>query len=236
MYRSQRILVVIPALNEAPALPHVLQAVPEWVDRVVVADNGSTDATADVAERWGAVLVREPRRGYGRACLAALTSGGDSDIVVFLDGDYSDRPAEMGNLLDPICDAGADLVIGSRTLGCCEPGAMPLHQRLGNRATTALLALVSGVRFTDLGPFRCIRTPRLHELSMQDVDYGWNVEMQIKAALRGLKVVEVPVSYCCRIGHSKISGSLLRSLAAGLRMNRRLLLEAYRHREVRELR
>jgi len=233
MYRNQRILVIIPALNEAPALPHVLPAIPEWVDRVVVADNGSTDGTVDVAERWGAVVVQEPRRGYGRACLAALASGGDSDVVVFLDGDYSDSPAEMGSLLDPVCDTGADLVIGSRTLGRCEPGAMPLHQRLGNRATTGLMALLSGVRFTDLGPFRCIRRRRLHELSMQDVDYGWTVEMQLKAALRGLKVVEVPVSYRRRIGRSKISGSLLRSLAAGFRMNRRLFLEACRHRETR---
>lgn len=230
MYREQRILVVIPALNEATSLPHVLKAIPGWVDRVVVVDNGSTDDTADVADRLGAVVITEPRRGYGRACQAGLSLIDDSDIVVFLDGDFSDDPTAMGNLIDPICDAGADLVIGSRILGHRETGSMPLHQLLGNRFIAGLMALITDFHFTDLGPFRCIKTKSLRQLSMQDQDYGWTIEMQLKAVLSGLKVVEVPVSYRKRLGRSKISGNLFRSIAAGLKINRRLLIEVYRYR------
>jgi glycosyltransferase involved in cell wall biosynthesis len=233
VYRDRRIAVVIPALDEERSLPLVLQAIPRWVDRVVVVDNGSADDTAGVARRWGAVVTREPVRGYGRACLAGLARAKDSDIVVFLDADFSDYPEEMDALLNPVCDGEADLVIGSRTLGERQRRAMPLHQRLGNRLTTLLMRLAGGYRYTDLGPFRCIRTARLPELAMQDPDYGWTVEMQVKAVFHGLRIREVPVRYRRRIGTSKISGSLRGSIMAGLRMNQRLLRELYRHRRYR---
>lgn len=233
MYRSHRILVLIPALDEAPSLPYVLGAIPDWVDQVVVVDNGSTDDTATIARQWGATVVAEPRRGYGRACQAGLNFADSSDVVVFLDGDYSDDPAEMGALIAPICNAAADLVIGSRTTGRKEPGAMPRHQRLGNAFTTRFIALATGVRFTDLGPFRGIRTACLRRLSMRDEDYGWTVEMQLKAIFHGLKIREVPMSYRKRLGRSKISGSLITSVVAGLRMNWRVCKEVYAHRTAR---
>lgn len=234
MYRERRVSVIMPVLNEAPALPRVFEAMPHWVDRVVVVDNGSTDASAEIATGFGAVVVREPRRGYGRACQAGLAGAGDCDVVVFLDGDCSDDASRMGALIDPIIDDTADLVIGSRILGrtrgWCEAGAMPVHQRVGNRITTFLIGRLSGFRFTDLGPFRCIRTASLRSLSMEDPDYGWTAEMQVKAVFLGLKVMEVPVAYRRRIGRSKISGSLSRSVVAGIKMNVRVLRECRRLR------
>jgi len=234
MYRERRIVVIMPVLNEAPALPRVFEAIPSWVDRVVVVDNGSTDASAQIAGGFGALVVNEPRRGYGRACQAGLARAGDGDAVVFLDGDCSDDASGMGVLIDPIIDDNADLVLGSRMLGrargWCEPGAMPLHQRAGNRITTFLVGRFSGFRFTDLGPFRCIRSAALQSLSMEDPDYGWTAEMQVKAVLRGLRVVEVPVAYRRRIGRSKISGSLSQSVVAGIKMNLRVLKVCQRHR------
>ena len=212
-----RIALLIPALNEEASIGHVLSNLPAGLFfQVVVVDNGSTDRTAEVAQAHGATVVREPRRGYGRACLAGLAAlDPNSDIVVFMDADSSDVPEEAGRLLEPIISGAADLVIGSRVLGQAEPGALAPHQRFGNRLATSLLAWLYGFRYTDLGPFRAIRADRLRQLGMRDCDFGWTVEMQVRALRSGLRVQEVPVSYRRRIGTSKISGNLRASLAAG---------------------
>jgi len=220
MYREHRIAVVIPALNEEQAIARVLEAVPGWVDEVVVADNGSTDATARVAGEAGARVVYEPRRGYGSACLAGLAALAQSppDVVVFLDGDASDSPDEMARLVDPIVAEGADMVVGSRALGEREPGALALQSRFGNVLACFLLRLFFGARYTDLGPFRAIRWQALGRLAMQDRDFGWTVEMQLKAARAGLRTLEVPVSYRRRVGQSKISGTIRGCMGAGYKI------------------
>ena len=212
-----RVALLIPALNEEASIGHVLSNLPEGVfSQVVVVDNGSTDRTAEVARALGATVVREPRRGYGRACLAGLAAlEANTDTVVFMDADSSDVPEEAARLLEPIVSGSADLVIGSRVLGRAEPGALAPHQRFGNRLATSLVAWLYGFRYTDLGPFRAIRADRLRQLGMRDCDFGWTVEMQVRALRCGLRVVEVPVSYRRRIGTSKISGNLRASLAAG---------------------
>ena len=212
-----RVALLIPALNEEASIGHVLSNLPEGVfSQIVVVDNGSTDRTAEVARALGATVVREPRRGYGRACLAGLAAlEANTDTVVFMDADSSDVPEEAGRLLEPIVSGSADLVIGSRVLGQAEPGALAPHQRFGNRLATSLVAWLYGFRYTDLGPFRAIRADRLRQLGMRDCDFGWTVEMQVRALRCGLRVVEVPVSYRRRIGTSKISGNLRASLAAG---------------------
>lgn len=182
-------------------------------------DNASTDRTAAVANSLGAKVVAEPRRGYGQACLAGLGRlASDTDIVVFLDADGSDVPGEVQRLLGPILADKADLVIGSRILGQAEPGALTRQQRWGNRLATTLIRLLFGFRYTDLGPFRALRRARLQELTMQDRNYGWTVEMQIKAVQCGLRVHEVPVSYRRRVGQSKISGTAKGSLLAGAKI------------------
>ena len=212
--------VVIPALDEEASLPRVLADLPSGaVRRVVVADNGSTDATAEVAREAGAVVVQEARRGYGSACLAGLDAIREDpphpDVVVFLDADYSDRPEELPALVRPIAEGAADLVIGSRTLGHHEPGALLPQARVGNAIATTLIGWLYGARFTDLGPFRAIRWDALERLEMADRDFGWTVEMQVKAARIGLRSTEVAVSYRRRIGRSKITGTLAGSVRAG---------------------
>lgn len=208
--------VLIPALDEEQAIAQVLAAIPPGLaQEVVVVDNGSTDRTAEVARSLGARVVSEPRRGYGQACLSGLAALGPVEIVVFLDGDYSDFPEEMPALLEPILRGEADLVIGSRVLGEREAGALLPQQRLGNALATWLIRLFFGVRYTDLGPFRAIRTEALDRLRMQDRNYGWTVEMQVKAARAGLRLAEVPVRYRRRLGTSKISGTLKGTLKAG---------------------
>lgn len=181
-------------------------------------DNGSTDGTAEVARAHGARVVREDRRGYGRACLRGLAEVGEAQIVVFLDGDHSDHPQELPLLIQPILEDRADLVIGSRTLGHATSGALTPQQVFGNRLACLLIRLLLGHRYTDLGPFRAIRWDALQRLEMRDPTYGWTVEMQVKALRRGLRVVEVPVSYRRRIGQSKISGTLTGSLKAGYKI------------------
>jgi glycosyltransferase involved in cell wall biosynthesis len=213
-----RIIVIIPALNEEQSLPKVLADIPRpLVEEVVVTDNGSTDRTADVARSGGATVVSEPRSGYGMACLAGMAAviSDPPDIVVFVDADYSDRPAEMTTLVDPILSDQADLVIGSRVLGTREPGALAPHARWGNWLATWLIRLLYGVRFTDLGPFRAIRYTSLLALEMKDKNYGWTAEMQAKAARAGIRSTEVPVSYHRRIGKSKITGTVKGTVLAG---------------------
>jgi glycosyltransferase involved in cell wall biosynthesis len=213
--------LVIPALDKEAALPGVLRALPQGsFGEVVVVDNGSRDRTAEVARAAGATVVREPVRGYGAACLAGLAHlaarGAPPEIVVFLDADGSDDPSELPRLLEPIASGAADLVIGSRTLGHCEPGALPIHQRAGNGVATALIRLLYRHRFTDLGPFRAIRWQALETLRMRDVGYGWTVEMQVRALRHRLRVVEVPVTYRRRAGGtSKVSGTVRGTLGAG---------------------
>ena len=219
---SPAIDVVIPALNEEGSLPLVLAALPRPpVRRVVVADNGSTDGTARVARLGGAVVVSASRRGYGSACLAGLDHlrrTGPPDVVVFVDADYSDHPEELPALTAPILAGEADLVIGSRILGRREPGALLPQPRAGNLVACLLIRLLYGKRFTDLGPFRAVRWEALESLGMSDPDFGWTAEMQVKAARRGLRCAEVPVSYRKRVGVSKITGTVACTVRAGYKI------------------
>ncbi|MBI2956299.1 MAG: glycosyltransferase family 2 protein [Acidobacteria bacterium] len=217
---SPRIALLLPALNEEQALVQLLDELPRGLfARVVVVDNGSTDGTAEVARRRGAEVVREPERGYGRACLAGLAAlEGDVDIVVFMDADGSDVPAEAERLLAPILAGEADLVIGSRALGTAEPGSLRWAQRWGNGLAVELIRLLYAHRYTDLGPFRALRWASLEQLEMRDPNFGWTAEMQVKALQRGLRVREVPVSYRVRLGRSKISGTVKGTAQAGAKI------------------
>ncbi|MEQ1744994.1 MAG: glycosyltransferase family 2 protein [Saprospiraceae bacterium] len=218
MQRSQKppVVVLIPAFNEEESLPFVLSAIPKvWVQKVIVCNNGSTDRTAEVARMMGATVVNATRRGYGTACLAginylkSLPKEAQPEIVVFLDGDYSDYPDDLPDVVSPVLNGEKDLVIGSRLLGDLEPGAMTLPQRFGNWLAPFLIRLLYGYRFTDLGPFRAIRWDKLLMLNMSDPNYGWTVEMQIKAAQLRFRCAEVPVRYRKRAaGKSKVSGTV----------------------------
>jgi glycosyltransferase involved in cell wall biosynthesis len=210
-----RVSVVIPTYNEAQSISHVLADIPkEIVEQVLVVDSDSTDGTAQIARRMGAQVLHEPRRGYGRACLRGLAAADTPDVVVFLDGDYSDRPAEISRLLEPLREGSADMVIGSRLAGERVAGSMPWHAVIGNRFAARLLGLLNGIHLTDLGPFRAARYQALIALGLQESTYGWPVEMIVKGARRGLRITEVPVSYHPRIGSSKISGTLRGSVGA----------------------
>lgn len=216
MRLGQRIGVVIPALDEELAIGRVIADIPDWVDQIVVADNGSRDATAAVAEAGGALVVREPERGYGAACQRGVAALKEIDVVVFLDGDYSDHPEEMAALVDPILSGIADMVIGSRVTGQRARGALTPQQRFGNWLACRLIAAFWRVSYTDLGPFRAIAAPALRALAMTDRNYGWTVEMQIKSAQKKLRALEVPVSYRPRIGVSKVSGTIRGTVLAGI--------------------
>jgi glycosyltransferase involved in cell wall biosynthesis len=216
------IAVVIPALNEERSLPSVLADIPRPpVRRIVVADNGSADGTARVAREGGAEVVPPPRRGYGSACLAGLDHlrrTGPPDIVVFVDADWSDHAEELPGLIAPILAGEADLVIGSRILGRREPGALLPQARAGNLVACAMIRLLYGHRFTDLGPFRAIRWEALERLQMADPSFGWTAEMQVKALRHGLRCAEVPVSYRRRVGVSKITGTVSGTIRAGYKI------------------
>ena len=230
MRHGAKVAVVVPALNEEASIGKVLEAIPEWVDDIVVGDNGSTDRTVAIAEAHGARVVHASRRGYGSACLAAMDALRDPDIVVFLDADFSDHPERMDRLVDPIARGDADLVIGSRALGQRERGALAPQARYGNIVACALIRLFWGTRFTDLGPFRAARFDSLRRWRMADPDYGWTIEMQIKAVLAGARCIEVPVDYRRRIGRSKVSGTLRGVVGAGYKILSTIFLSALRHR------
>ena len=207
--------VVIPTYNEAQSIGRVLADLPaDIVTEVLVVDSNSTDGTPEIASRMGARVLHEPRRGYGHACLTGLASASRPDVVVFLDGDYSDRPAELPLLLAPITEGRADITLGSRLRGRSSAGALPWHQVFGNRLAAGLIRLLYGLEITDLGPFRAGRADVLRALALEETTYGWAVEMILKGALAGFRVVEVPVSYYPRIGKSKISGTLKGTVGA----------------------
>ncbi len=219
------VVVIIPALNEQESLPLVLGDLPQ-VGQVIVVDNGSTDATADVAQRCGATVVPETQRGYGSACLCGLATvrvqierGQDAPrVVVFLDADYSDHPELLPRLVAPVLSGDADFVLGSRLLGQRESGAMPPQSVFGNKLACFLMRLLFGLRYTDLGPFRAIEYSALESLNMEDENFGWTIEMQIKAGRAGLQTREIPVPYRCRVGTSKISGTVMGSVKAGTKI------------------
>jgi len=209
------IAVIIPALNEEQAIAGVISRVPDFVERIIVADNGSTDRTAQRAKAAGADIVSVPLAGYGRACLAGVAEAGAVDILVFLDGDGSDVPEEMGLLVGPILSGELDMVIGSRALGVAEKGSLTLPQHFGNRLACWLMALFWGGKYTDLGPFRAIRRSAYDRLGMTAPTFGWTVEMQVRALKQKLAVADVPVNYTNRIGVSKISGTVRGVIMAG---------------------
>jgi glycosyltransferase involved in cell wall biosynthesis len=214
-------LVIIPAFNEARAIGRVIGDIPDaLVDEVVVVNNASTDETVANAEAAGATVVTEERQGYGWACLRgiAYAKTRQPDIVVFLDGDYSDHPDEMPRLVDPIRRDEADFVVGSRIRGETEPGAMLPQAQIGNRLACTLMRWIWGADYTDLGPFRAIRFSDLLALDMQDKTFGWTIEMQIKAVAAGLRIREVPVSYRRRVGVSKITGTVSGTVKASAKI------------------
>jgi glycosyltransferase involved in cell wall biosynthesis len=220
---GQLIKVIIPAFNEENGVGSVIREIPiGLVEEVVVVNNASTDKTEHVASEAGATVLREEIMGYGRACLKGIeyitNQEVKPDIIVFIDADHSDYPAEMRDLVKPIIENDVDLVIGSRALGKKEKGSMTPQQVFGNWLATSLLKLFYGVKFTDLGPFRAIKYDKLMALNMQDKTYGWTVEMQLKAAKMGLNCMEIPVDYRKRIGFSKISGTVKGTIMAGYKI------------------
>jgi glycosyltransferase involved in cell wall biosynthesis len=210
-----RVSVIIPTHNEAQSIGRVLADLPaDIVTEVLVVDSNSTDGTPEIAAKMGARVLNEPRRGYGRACLTGLYGASSPDVVVFLDGDYSDRPDELPLLLAPIIEGRADITLGSRLGEQNVLGALPWHAVFGNRLAAGLIRFLYGVRISDLGPFRAGRANVLRRLELQENTYGWAVEIILKGALAGFRIVEVPVSYFPRIGKSKISGTLRGTVGA----------------------
>ncbi len=223
-----KVSVIIPVLNEENAIAKVIDDIPTTlVQEIIVVDNGCIDRTAEIARKHGATVVTEPRRGYGSACLAGIDAIQAADIVVFLDGDYSDDPTEMQTLVQPIQEGIAEFVIGTRVP--CEKGALLPQAKFGNKLATFLMRIFFGVKYTDLGPFRAILYTKLLALDMQDKNFGWTIEMQLKAAKMGMNVQEVPVTYRKRIGTSKISGTYVGSFKAGVK----ILTTLFRYRILR---
>jgi glycosyltransferase involved in cell wall biosynthesis len=215
--------IIIPAFNEENAVGHVIKDIPKQrIRHIIVVNNNSSDSTSQVAISAGAIVIDEPRKGYGFACLKGMeyvaATSPIPDIIVFLDADYSDHPEELESLIQPIIQGDADLVIGSRSIGQRAKGSMTPQQIFGNWLATSLMKLFYGIQFTDLGPFRAIKYDSLLSLNMKDTNYGWTVEMQLKAAKKGLRCTEVPVSYRVRIGHSKVSGTVKGTIGAGYKI------------------
>ena len=220
MNHNPKISIIIPALNEEESIGQVLNDIPgEIVEEVIVVDNGSSDNTVTVSDCLGANVILEPLKGYGAACLRGILNlKQDTDIVVFLDADYSDYPQDLHTVVKPIIDDDAEMVIGSRMSGAREKGALLPQAIFGNKLATFLIRLFWGFEYTDLGPFRAIKYKDLLALNMIDKNFGWTVEMQIKALKKGLRVVEVPVRYRKRIGKSKITGTFSGTVRAGVKI------------------
>ncbi len=212
------VVVIIPVFNEQESIGRVIAAIPRWAKQILVVDNGCTDATAERAQQAGATVIREPRRGYGQACLAGRRAAGAANILVFLDGDFSDYPDQMDKLVRPIAENRADFVLGSRTQGARQAGALLPQQRFGGALACLLIRLCWRHRYTDLGPFRAIRKISLDRLNMDDQNFGWTVQMQIRAVVAALRIEEIPVDYRRRIGQSKISGTVRGVLGAGIKI------------------
>jgi glycosyltransferase involved in cell wall biosynthesis len=218
MRANRSIAVVIPALDEEAAIGAVVRDIPAWVDKIIIADNGSKDRTAEVARAAGAIVVAEAEKGYGAACLRGIAAAGAVDVLVFMDGDHSDFGEDMATLVDPILAGTADFVLASRVLGEREKGSLTPQQQFGNWLATTLIRLIWRASYTDLGPYRAISRAALERLAMADRNYGWTVEMQIKAAEAGLRFAEVPGRYRRRIGQSKVSGTISGSVKAGYKI------------------
>lgn len=226
-----RVSVIIPTHNEAQAIGRVLADLPsDLVTEVIVVDSNSTDGTPDVARSMGARVIEEPRWGYGRACLTGFANTQNPDVVVFLDGDYSDRPADLPIILAPIIDGRADITLGSRFSSKSNTGALPWHQSFGNRFAAGLIRSLYNVQISDLGPFRAGRAEVLRALALEEATYGWAVEMILKGAIAGFRIVEVPVSYYPRIGKSKIGGTLKGTIGATWFILSRIVLYYFRRR------
>jgi glycosyltransferase involved in cell wall biosynthesis len=226
-----RVSVIIPTHNEAQAIGRVIADLPsELVTEVIVVDSNSSDGTPEIAASMGARVLKEPRRGYGRACLTGLANADAPDVVVFLDGDYSDRPSELPILLAPIIEGRADITLGSRLGERANTDALPWHQSLGNRLAAGLIRILYGVKITDLGPFRAGRADALRALGLEEDTYGWAVEMILKGSLAGFRIVEVPVSYYPRIGKSKISGTVKGTIGAAWFILSRIVRYYFRRR------
>lgn len=226
-----RVSVIIPTHNEAQAIGRVLADLPrDRVTEIIVVDSNSTDGTGELARKMGARVIEEPRRGYGRACLTGLANAQSPDVVVFLDGDYSDRPSELPIILAPILEERADITLGSRFGEKSKRGALPWHQSFGNRLAAGLIRLLYATKITDLGPFRAGRADVLRALALEEATYGWAVEMIVKGAIAGFRIVEVPVSYHPRIGKSKISGTVKGTVGAAWFILSRIVRYYFRRR------
>lgn len=222
MFKKKCINVIIPAHNEQESISKVIQDIPDYVDEVIVTNNNSTDDTPKQAKTAGATVCFESQMGYGYACLKAMayieSKPEKPDIIVFIDGDYSDYPEQLTEIINPIIKHNYDFVVGARVKSLRENGAMTFPQRFGNWLATTLMRIIYGAKFTDLGPFRAIKYNQLLALNMQDKTYGWTVEMQLKALNHKLKYKEIPVKYRNRIGQSKVSGTLKGAVMAGIKI------------------
>lgn len=219
---SKNIIVIIPAYNEEGSIGKVIAEIPKIVSEIIVVNNNSTDATAEVAKKAGATVLFQPNAGYGNACLKGMEYISEknikSDIVVFLDGDYSDYPSELTKIVAPIIEEDIDFVVGARVKELREAGSMTFPQRFGNGLATKLMTLFFNSKFTDLGPFRAIKYEKLLQLNMEDKTYGWTVEMQLKALKRNFSYTEIAVPYRNRIGISKVSGTIKGAIFAGVKI------------------
>jgi len=218
MISGKHITVIIPALNESSSIGRVIADISENVDEIVVVDNGSDDDTGDIARSFEATVVYEPNQGYGAACLAGIRSVKNTDLIAFIDGDYSDFPEDLAKVILPVAEGKYDFAVGCRQGSLSNSIALPFHQKWGNWIACCFIHLLHGFRYKDLGPMRCIRLDLLEQLQMSDTNYGWTAEMQLKVSKLGMKVLQVPVSYRKRIGNSKISGTLKGSIMSGYKI------------------